>query len=175
MKKLFKRNEGFTLIELLVVIIILAILMAIALPTYLNQQKKAKDSAAKQYLNVAYKAMKSAAVDNSGNWRANATGSSALQKSDITTSEPYLVPVIASVTTLTATGGSSGCTYINTKVSTNGAKAILVGRTSKTNTLYLYSKSDSGRVFALYTTDRSATTGNSSTGSPAYSVIKSSC
>ena len=47
MRSRLNRDEGFTLIELMVVVLIIAILVAIAIPTFLGQRRNAQDSAAK--------------------------------------------------------------------------------------------------------------------------------
>lgn len=54
-----QQNKGFTLIELLVVIIIIGILSAIALPSFLNQANKAKQSEARQYVGSLNRAQQS--------------------------------------------------------------------------------------------------------------------
>jgi type IV pilus assembly protein PilA len=59
-----KGNEGFTLIELLVVIIIVGVLAAIALPSFLNQIGKARGSEAKSNIGVVNRAQQAYRLEN---------------------------------------------------------------------------------------------------------------
>lgn len=65
-KSIEEKDQGFTLIELLVVIIIIGILAAIAIPLFLNQRRKAEDSAAKADVSTIGKEVATYFVDWDG-------------------------------------------------------------------------------------------------------------
>jgi prepilin-type N-terminal cleavage/methylation domain-containing protein len=57
------RSDGFTLVELMVVVLAIAILLAIAIPTFLGARARSHDAAAKSSLRVAIEVVAAAGAD----------------------------------------------------------------------------------------------------------------
>lgn len=102
-----KQEKGFTLIELLVVIIIIGILAAIAIPSFLNQTAKAKQSEAKIYVGSVNRAQQTYRMENAS-FAANAdTLSIGLPGSTVNYSYNFS-GANASTTSITATARDAG-------------------------------------------------------------------
>ncbi len=95
-KKNSASDKGFTLIELLVVIIIIGILAAIALPSFLNQTAKAKQSEAKTTISSVNSAQN--VFRNEATGFANAISDLALGLDDKSASYTFVINSSADTT-----------------------------------------------------------------------------
>jgi type IV pilus assembly protein PilA len=64
-----REQDGFTLMEILVVLLIIGILAAIAIPSFVSQTSRANDAAAKTQIGTLETTMKTFAMDNSGSYK----------------------------------------------------------------------------------------------------------
>jgi len=123
-----REEEGFTLIELMVVVLIIAILIAIAIPTFLGARSRAQDRQAQSNLRNAVSAAKTVFADNQ-------------DYADATTTA--LAGVEPSLTFQSSTTVSDTPKKISVLVADQDA--TIAG----SDTIYLVAKSESGSCYAV--------------------------
>jgi type IV pilus assembly protein PilA len=156
-----KSEEGFTLIELLVVILIIGILAAIAIPSFLNQRTKGQDACAKSMARTMQTAMETLYVDN--NSYASATPTVLNGYENQITNAPC-----GSGTTINVGGSGSNTAGGNGCTGSVAANNYCVGVTSASGNGFSISRSTTGtitRTCAL-ATGQSAPYGGCTNSSP---------
>jgi type IV pilus assembly protein PilA len=117
-------DSGFTLIELMVVLLILAILLAIAIPTFLGVTKSANDRAAQSNLNSAEVNAKTIFQQNTQSYALGVTVASL--SSSMATSLGAAIPNLA-FSTGAVTSGSTPAT-LSVSIASDGNAIVLAAQ-----------------------------------------------
>jgi type IV pilus assembly protein PilA len=141
-EKAGREDRGFTLIELLVVVVIIGVLVAIAVPMYLNYRKGASNKSAQSDVRGAVSAAEQFYTENGNLYPGDGNNGTAGSK------------LVFNITTSSSAGGTGSGTPSTATVSAgnylaiknNGTSYVICGYNKDGGTVYVYNSANGGSV-----------------------------
>jgi type IV pilus assembly protein PilA len=151
-QRLDREDEGFTLIELMVVVLIIAILLAIAIPTFLGARGQANSRAAQSSLRNSLTAEQTYYTNNQ-----------AFQDTTVAADLTAIAAIEPNLTWVSTESAAPAPNSMYAEITTNATAG---------DTVFLQSYAKDGNCYTVYQTNGTVAAGNFGTG---YAETKGAC